>query len=198
MKRMTLQATLSAIVVSLLTVPASAQPRDNFIPEADRQRANFQRSASTEFLVRQGIERQSGVTGGFGTAVRAPSALSTSPRQRSAATFGAGTVGSIGGPASKPFANVRHSPTVSPYMNLFRNDLSGADDLNYQTLVQPQLRQQEFNRQFDIQEQQINRRLNALAARNAFSPQGSANMMPTGHAATHRYYSHFFPALQRR
>jgi len=83
-------------------------------------------------------------------------------------------------------------------MNLFRTDLDGNDDLNYQTLVQPQLRQMEYNRQFSIQEQQINRRIQALSARNAYSPQGSPNLMPTGHGATHRYYSHFYPQLNRR
>ncbi len=196
MKRMILETTLSAIVLLLWTVPAIAQPRSNFTSEADRQRTSFQRQASADFLIRQGIERQSGVGGSSGSAVRAPSSLTPSPR--SAASFGGGTVGSIGGPGSKPFANFSPSPTVSPYMNLFRTDLGGNDDLNFQTLVQPQLRQQEFNRRVGIQEQQMNRRLQAIAAQNSFSPRGSTNIMPTGHGATHRYYSHFFPALQRR
>lgn len=83
-------------------------------------------------------------------------------------------------------------------MNLFRTDLGGNDDLNYQTLVQPQIRQMEFNRRVDIQEQQINRRLQAIAAQNAYGPRGSTRIMPTGHPATHRYYSHYYPGLRRR
>ncbi len=43
----------------------------------------------------------------------------------------------------KPFSNYRPAPTVSPYMNLFRGD---SGDFDYQTLVQPMLRQQELNR----------------------------------------------------
>jgi hypothetical protein len=175
---------------------AMAQPGDRFVSEADRQLNNFNRSVSPQFLIRQGIERQAGARGGMGTAVRAPSSLS-SPR-RQAASFGAGTVGTAAGPTSKPFAGVTPSPTVSPYMNLFRTDLGGNDDLNYQTLVQPQLRQQDFNRQFSVQEQQLNRRVQALSARNPYAAQGSPNMMPTGHGATHRYYSHFYPQLNRR
>lgn len=197
MKRLILHATLSAVSMLLFSISANAQPRDNFVSEADRQRSNFERAASSDYLMRQGIERARGATSGVGVTVRAPSSLSAAPPQRRAATFGVGTAGSSG-VGGKPFSSVMQSPTVSPYMNLFRTDLSGNDDLNYQTLVQPQLRQMEFNRQVNIQEQQITRRVQAIAAQNAFAPRGSTSIMPTGHGAAHRYYSHYYPGMYRR
>ncbi len=99
-------------------------------------------------------------------------------------------------PASRPFSNLNRRPTISPYLNLFRDeDGLGSDgtDLNYQTLVRPQLRQQEFNRQQSVQMQALNARLQNLAAQPAFSPTGSQSLAPTGSPSAFRYYSHFYP-----
>lgn len=45
----------------------------------------------------------------------------------------------------KPFANVQQRPTVSPYLNLFRNDNRGDTIDNYTTLVRPFVEQQFTN-----------------------------------------------------
>lgn len=45
---------------------------------------------------------------------------------------------------ARPFSSVSASPTISPYLNLFRDSLGGGDDFNYQTLVRPQLQQQQL------------------------------------------------------
>lgn len=176
-----------------VVVAAPTLGQDGFVSEADRFRRNFERQGSADFY----RQRDTSVRGGLaGTTVRAPtsSAPSAIPR-RQAATFGGGQTA----PASKPFANVSPEPTVSPYLNLFRTDLSGNDDLNYQTLVRPQLQQQAFNRQMSVQTQQMNMRMQAIAAQNPYSsPRGSTQMMPTGHRSTFRNYSHYYPALSRR
>jgi len=87
---------------------------------------------------------------------------------------------------------------VSPYLGLFREDLNGYDDLNYQTSVQPRLQQQAFNEQIARQAQAINRRLTSLSARNAYQTNGSANIAPTGHTASFQYYSRFYPAKSQQ
>ena len=47
---------------------------------------------------------------------------------------------------TKPFSGFSQGPTVSPYLNLFRTDANGSvNPLNYNTLVEPQLRQQQLN-----------------------------------------------------
>jgi hypothetical protein len=109
----------------------------------------------------------------------------------SAARIGLGVGNSFSG--SKPFSSFSPGPTVSPYLNLFRTDLSGNNALNYQTLVEPQLRQQQLNQQVQKREQQTNYRLQAIAAQADFNPQGSREEFPTGHQTVFMYYGHYYP-----
>jgi hypothetical protein len=101
-------------------------------------------------------------------------------------------------PAEKPFANVSSRPAVSPYMNLFREDLEGNSDLNYQTLVQPQLRQQRENQRLQDQAQAISRRVQQISARPAYDPRGSQSESPTGHQTVYNYYGHYYPGMAQR
>lgn len=80
-------------------------------------------------------------------------------------------------------------PTVSPYINLLRNDTGGVP--NYYSFVRPQLDQQAVNRRnaATFQNQGIAvMKLETLAA-------GGTNR-PTGSAATFRNYSHYYPRMQ--
>jgi hypothetical protein len=94
---------------------------------------------------------------------------------------------------NKPFSNFSASPTTSPYLNLFRDDFGGNSDLNYNTLVRPQLQQQQFNQQVQRQGVEMTRRLQSIAAQGAFNPQGSKDQYPTGHQTVFKYYGHFHP-----
>jgi hypothetical protein len=98
-----------------------------------------------------------------------------------------------GGAAAKPFSNFSPSPTTSPYLNLFREDFAGESDLNYNTLVRPQIQQQQFNQQVQRQGQEIARRMQSMAAQGDFNPQGDKNQFPTGHQTVFGYYGHFHP-----
>lgn len=177
---------------------------------------NFRQSASSDNLRQTTVARDRTAIGGLGVpTVEAPSSvgsatrpprragtspiartpsspttsgLSAPPRSRSA-SFGIG-----GGSGAKPFSNVSASPTVSPYLGLFTEDLNGFDDLNYQTNVRPRLQQRAFNEQIARQAQAINRRLTSISARNAFNTTGAQNIAPTGHTATFQNYSRFYPA----
>ncbi|WP_146583572.1 hypothetical protein [Posidoniimonas polymericola] len=115
---------------------------------------------------------------------------------RSAATFN--SFGG-GGSNSKPFSSASRGPVVSPYLNLFREDLSdgGAAD-NYNTLVRPQLQQQQINQSLQLETQAIDRRVRSISAKPAFNPQGSPNQSPTGHPTGFMYYSHFYPAFAQQ
>jgi hypothetical protein len=97
------------------------------------------------------------------------------------------------GPVAKPFSSYSPAPTVSPYLNLFREDFDGESDLNYQTLVRPMLQQQQFNEQVQRQALETGKRLQSLSAKSDFNMQGSENMMPTGHKTVFNYTSHFYP-----
>jgi hypothetical protein len=109
-----------------------------------------------------------------------------------AGRIGLGLTNSLSG--SKPFSGFSQGPTISPYLNLFRTDLSGNTGLNYSTLVQPQLQQQQLNQQQQREDQQLSRRLQAIAAQPAFNPQGSKEEYPTGHQTVFQYYDHYYPA----
>ena len=98
----------------------------------------------------------------------------------------------------KPFTGYTPEPTVSPYLNLFREDIEGGGDLNYQTLVRPILQQQQFNQQVQRQSMELSRRLQAMAAQSDFNPQGSKSQYPTGHATVFMYYGHYYPSANVR
>jgi hypothetical protein len=100
--------------------------------------------------------------------------------------------------AGKPFQSFSPSPTVSPYLNLFREDREGGGDLNYNTLVRPQLQQQQFNQQVQRQNMELQRRLQAISAQSDFNPRGSESQYPTGHQTVFRYYGRFYPAMNAR
>ncbi|MEX0937915.1 MAG: hypothetical protein WDZ59_08630 [Pirellulales bacterium] len=81
----------------------------------------------------------------------------------------------------KPFVNVEPRPTVSPYVNLGRDN----EDLTlptYQTLVRPFVQQREINERQQLEIQQLNRQFNN--ARTDFQLQqqlGAGGLRPTGH-----------------
>lgn len=104
-----------------------------------------------------------------------------------------------GGPTSKPFSSVSSGPTVSPYLNLFRSDLDGSGDFNYQTLVRPQFQQLATNQQFQRQNTELSQRVQAISAQSAFqNPAGSEQQYPTGHATAFGYYGRYYPGMQQR
>jgi hypothetical protein len=120
---------------------------------------------------------------------RRPNPVSVGPR------IGTG----IGPSASpKPFNSYSPAPTVSPYLNLFREDLAGGSDLNYNTLVRPMLQQQQFNQQVQRQSLELERRLQSFAAQSDFNPQGSTQQLPTGHQTVFRYYGRYYPGMNAR
>jgi len=99
--------------------------------------------------------------------------------------------------AGKPFSGYSPDPTVSPYLNLFREDLEGGSDLNYNTLVRPMLQQQAVNQQVQRQALEFQRKLQSVAAQNDYNPQGAKDVFPTGHQTAFRYFGHFHPTAGR-
>lgn len=114
-------------------------------------------------------------------------------------SFGVPRVGSGFAPSNitKPFSSYTAAPTVSPYMNLFREDLEGGSDINYNTLVRPQLQQQAFNQQVQ-REIDYSVKMQSIAAQNDYNAQGSKDILPTGHQTAFRYTGRYYPGLMRR
>jgi hypothetical protein len=111
---------------------------------------------------------------------------------------GGSGLGLSAGPTSKPFSSYSPAPTVSPYLNLFRDDFGGDDDFNYNTLVRPMLQQQQFNQQMQRQSLELGKRLQSIAAQADYNAQGSESQYPTGHKTVFNYLGHFYPQPARR
>jgi hypothetical protein len=132
---------------------------------------------------------QSRLDSGYG-GIRPPSQSRLSAAANPGGRIGLGTGSSL---ARKPFSSYAAAPTVSPYLNLFREDLRGQSAFNYSTLVRPALQQQQLNQQLQRQSQDLSRRLQSIAAQADFNPQGSKDQYPTGHQTVFMYYGHYFP-----
>jgi hypothetical protein len=101
-------------------------------------------------------------------------------------------------PSAKPFSSVSPSPTVSPYLNLFNDDFEDVGSAPYVSLVRPMLEQQRMNQQLQLQQQQLDRRVQEIAAQPAFSPRGSESQYPTGHPTVFMNTGRFYPGNFRR
>ena len=122
---------------------------------------------------------------------RAPSIASVSRSGRGGMSGRALRRGQRG--SSKPFANVQRQPTLSPYLNLLRND---GDDLggmpNYHTFVRPVLEQQRTNRRTGRQIQGLNQEVQAVNRQLAHQPSQATMLRPTGHETVFMNFSHYY------
>lgn len=88
--------------------------------------------------------------------------------------------------AAQPPRYTPSRPTVSPYLNLLRNDNGTMP--NYYSLVRPQLDQQAFDRQATQ-----NSRMNSIAIRKLESLSTNPTGAPTGSGSTFNNLSHYYP-----
>jgi hypothetical protein len=92
---------------------------------------------------------------------------------------------------SKPFANYTPAPTVSPYVNLGRND-SDLGLPTYQTLVQPFVQQREFNQRQQHDMQRVNQQFQSVRSQLEVQ-QTQTQLRPTGHGVYFNNLSHYYP-----
>jgi hypothetical protein len=96
---------------------------------------------------------------------------------------------------SRPFDTTSRRPAVSPYMNLLNNNTGAAT--NYQSLVRPQIDQQNYNAQSASAIKNLQRQQAKSSQRSKSGSEGNQKLRSTGHAATRETYSHFYPSLGR-
>jgi len=115
--------------------------------------------------------------------------------QPSRSQYSAGRTGGGGG-GELPFSSsVYRRPTVSPYMNLQQQGFNPFQTQNiYQTMVQPQLAQQQQQIEQLSQRRQMQRLQNQVQqiGRDTASRQIDESIRPTGHRATYMNYSHYY------
>lgn len=96
-----------------------------------------------------------------------------------------------GGRTNKPFNTVVSTPTVSPYLNLYREE-QGEGAPNYYAFVRPQIQQMQANQQQALKLQQLERQLGAAAA-----PAPAARASYSGSAARYGDTGHFYGGWSR-
>ena len=94
-------------------------------------------------------------------------------------------------PIQKPFSDYRPAPTVSPYVNLERDETNSALP-TYQTLVEPFLQQQAINQQQQIDIQRINRQFQNVRSQTELQ-QSQQQLNPTGHVVYFNNLMNYFP-----
>ncbi len=83
---------------------------------------------------------------------------------------------------NKPFNDIQREPTVSPYLNLFRDDDDRDDQVpNYFTLVRPQLEQQQKNRAQNRELQRLGRTIRTLEYQQQLNTSTATGVPSTGH-----------------
>ena len=126
-----------------------------------------------------------GIMGLIDTAQAQPSA-----RRSYSAGAGAG-----GAKAELPFSNNYRRPTVSPYMQLQQQGYNPLQSQNiYQTMVQPQVEQQQQQIEQLAQRRQMGKLQNQVQqiGRDTSARQLDESIRPTGHRATYLNYSHYY------
>ena len=100
------------------------------------------------------------------------------------------------GPGSKPFQDVYRRPTVSPYLQLQQQGMNPLQNQNiYQTMVQPQLQQQQQQIEMLNQRRQLGKVQGQVQQiqQSSQARQLNETIRPTGHASTYMNYSHDYP-----
>ena len=99
-------------------------------------------------------------------------------------------------PSNLPFSTVYRRPNVSPYIQLQQQGMNPLQNQNvYQTLVQPQMQQQQQAIEQLRQSRQMSRMQNQVQQiqRDTSARQVDESIRPTGHRATFQNLSHFYP-----
>ena len=105
----------------------------------------------------------------------------------------AGLFGTCAARAQQPFSNIQQSPTVSPYLNLMNRSNVGLP--TYQTLVKPQIDQQEQNFQQQQQISRLQQHQKSLVANQerGMAQRGISNeIRGTGHVTVFMDYLHYY------
>ena len=97
--------------------------------------------------------------------------------------------------AGLPFSSTYRRPAVSPYMQLQQQGYNPMQTQNiYQTMVQPQVQQQQQQIEQLSQRRQMGQLQNQVQQiqRDTTGRQVDESIRPTGHRATYLNYSHFY------
>jgi hypothetical protein len=98
---------------------------------------------------------------------------------------------------AKPFEGVHRDPTVTPYLNLYRDENNGESAPNYFAFVRPQFEQLDANRAQQRELQQLRGQVQSMS-QSVAGPRYQATGMPgTGSAARYMDTAQFYGGWRR-
>jgi hypothetical protein len=177
------------------TSPVTQQPAPS---QAPRQQSVFPRLGArppvvTQPFVEPQVTNQTRQALGFYGGYSARATLSQLPRRAS--------IQSSSPPPSrrqaKPFETIHREPTVSPYLNLYRDEENVESAPNYYAFVRPQLEQLDANRLQQREIQQLRGQLQGMSSTVAGPRYQSGGMPATGTAARYMDTAQFYGGWQR-
>ena len=149
---------------------------------------------SNASLLPAGLRRAGGLIVAM-AAIGTVGLIDTAQAQPSARRSYSAGAGAGGAKAELPFSNNYRRPTVSPYMQLQQQGYNPMQTQNvYQTMVQPQVQQEQQQIEQLSQRRQMSKLQNQVQqiGRDTSSRQLDESIRPTGHRATYLNYSHYY------
>ena len=157
------------------------------------RRAMIVKTLTANFLP-AGLRRAGGLIVAM-AAIGTVGLIDTAQAQPSARRSYSAGAGAGGAKAELPFSNNYRRPTVSPYMQLQQQGYNPMQTQNvYQTMVQPQVQQEQQQIEQLSQRRQMGKLQNQVQqiGRDTSSRQLDESIRPTGHRATYLNYSHYY------
>ena len=157
------------------------------------RRAMIAKTLTANFLP-AGLRRTGGLLVAM-AAIGTVGLIDTAQAQPSARRSYSAGAGAGGAKAELPFSNNYRRPTVSPYMQLQQQGYNPMQTQNvYQTMVQPQVQQQQQEIEQISQRRQMGKLQNQVQqiGRDTSARQLDESIRPTGHRATYLNYSHYY------
>ena len=148
----------------------------------------------TANLLTAGLRRAGGLMAAM-AAIGTVGLIDTAQAQPSARRSYSAGAQAGGSNAALPFSNNYRRPTVSPYMQLQQQGYKPMQTQNnYQTMVQPQMQQEQQQIEQISQRRQMGKLQNQVQqiGRDTSSRQLDESIRPTGHRATYLNYSHYY------
>jgi hypothetical protein len=100
-------------------------------------------------------------------------------------------------PKSKPFQTVYRDPTISPYLNLYREDETSGSAPNYFAFVRPQMDQNEANRTQQRELQQLRGQLNNVSSSIVGANYQGGQLPSTGTPSRYMDTAQFYSGMRR-
>jgi hypothetical protein len=130
---------------------------------------------------------------GFFGGASSPASLSQLPRRSSIQS----APPQIVRPQSKPFETIYREPTISPYLNLYREDDDTEGAPNYHTFVRPYQDQIETNRLQQREIQRLRGQIHGISTTIATPQYGEAAIPATGTRSRYMDTAQFYGGWRR-